>query len=67
MRIHAVIVRAGKGEFRARIMARNGRVLFWGETYKRRGGAIKAVRALGGGMTIFDTTRRGGGTFLVPR
>lgn len=54
-----VIYKDKKGEFRAKIVAANGRILFeTSESYKRRAGVENAVRALRESvLTIVDETK----------
>jgi len=55
------IRRARNGEFRAKIISRNGEQLFVSETYVGRAGALKAIRAVkrGAGGRIVDYTAAG--------
>ena len=51
------IVRTRNKQFRARLIARNGKVVFWSETYRRRAGVIKALRLVSTDRPIYDKTR----------
>lgn len=52
MKFH--IKRSSDKQYYALIIARNGKILFTSETYKRKRNAIKACRVINDGIDIVD-------------